>query len=34
MDKSELLVELGVEEIPAWMLEDAARQFADCLGGS
>jgi len=31
MEKSELLVELGVEEIPAWMLEDAARQFAEGL---
>jgi len=31
MDNSELLVELGVEEIPASMLEDAAHQFADGL---
>jgi glycyl-tRNA synthetase beta chain len=31
MDKSELVVELGVEEIPASMLEDATRQFADIL---
>ncbi len=31
MDRSELIVELGVEEIPAWMLENAARQFADEL---
>lgn len=31
MDKSNLLIELGVEEIPAWMLEDASQQFADLL---
>ena len=31
MEKSELVVELGAEEIPASMLEDAARQFADLL---
>lgn len=31
MEKSDLLVELGVEEIPAWMLEDASHQFADFL---
>ena len=31
MEKSELVVELGVEEIPASMLEDAAHQFADIL---
>jgi glycyl-tRNA synthetase beta chain len=31
MEKSELVVELGVEEIPASMLEDASRQFADFL---
>lgn len=31
MEKSELVVELGVEEIPASMLADAARQFADLL---
>jgi glycyl-tRNA synthetase beta chain len=31
MEKSELVVELGVEEIPASMLEDASRQFADIL---
>jgi glycyl-tRNA synthetase beta chain len=31
MEKSELIVELGVEEIPASMLEDATRQFADIL---
>jgi glycyl-tRNA synthetase beta chain len=31
MEKSELVVELGVEEIPAWMLEDATRQFAESL---
>ena len=30
-EKSELLVELGVEEIPASMLEDATRQFARLL---
>jgi glycyl-tRNA synthetase beta chain len=31
MEKSELVVELGVEEIPASMLESAAHQFADIL---
>ncbi len=31
MEKSELVVELGVEEIPASMIEDAARQFASLL---
>jgi glycyl-tRNA synthetase beta chain len=31
MEKSELVVELGVEEIPASMLADAARQFAEAL---
>ena len=31
MEKSELVVELGVEEIPASMLEDAAGQFAKSL---
>ena len=31
MEKSELVIELGVEEIPASMLEDAARQFADLV---
>ena len=31
MKKLELVVELGVEEIPASMLEDASRQFADIL---
>jgi glycyl-tRNA synthetase beta chain len=31
MEKSELAVELGVEEIPASMLEGAARQFLDIL---
>ncbi|HYK87851.1 MAG TPA: glycine--tRNA ligase subunit beta [Acidobacteriota bacterium] len=31
METSELIVELGVEEIPAWMLDSAARQFADKL---
>ena len=31
MEKSELVVELGVEEIPASMLEDAARQLAEFL---
>jgi glycyl-tRNA synthetase beta chain len=31
MEKSDLIVELGVEEIPASMLEDATRQFADIL---
>ncbi len=31
MEKSELVVELGVEEIPASMLVDASRQFADIL---
>lgn len=28
MRSSDLLVEIGTEEIPAWMLEDAIRQFA------
>jgi len=32
MEKSELLIELGVEEIPASMIEDATRQFAEILG--
>lgn len=31
MEKSELVIELGVEEIPASMLEDASRQFADVM---
>ena len=31
MEKSELVVELGVEEIPASMLEDATRQFAEAI---
>jgi glycyl-tRNA synthetase beta chain len=31
MEKLELVVELGVEEIPAWMLENATRQFAELL---
>jgi len=31
MEKSELVVELGVEEIPASMLEDAARQLGEFL---
>jgi glycyl-tRNA synthetase beta chain len=31
MEKSELVVELGVEEIPAWMLADATAQFAVLL---
>ncbi len=31
MEKSELVVELGVEEIPASMLESAAQQFAHIL---
>jgi glycyl-tRNA synthetase beta chain len=31
MEKSELVLELGVEEIPASMLEDASRQFADLI---
>ena len=31
MEKAELVVELGVEEIPAWMLESAARQLAETL---
>jgi glycyl-tRNA synthetase beta chain len=34
MEKSELVIELGVEEIPASMLEDAANQFADILAES
>ena len=31
METSELVVELGVEEIPASMIESASRQFADIL---
>jgi glycyl-tRNA synthetase beta chain len=31
MEKSELVVELGVEEIPASMIEDSAQQFRDIL---
>ena len=31
MEKSELVIELGVEEIPASMLEDAVSQFASIL---
>jgi glycyl-tRNA synthetase beta chain len=31
MENAELVVELGVEEIPASMLEDAAHQFANAL---
>ncbi len=31
MEKSELVIELGVEEIPASMLEDAARQFLNLI---
>jgi glycyl-tRNA synthetase beta chain len=31
MEKSELVIELGVEEIPSSMLEDASRQFADFI---
>jgi glycyl-tRNA synthetase beta chain len=31
MEKSELVIELGVEEIPASMLEDASRQFGDLI---
>ncbi len=31
MEKSELVIELGVEEIPASMIEDATHQFADIL---
>jgi glycyl-tRNA synthetase beta chain len=31
MEKSELVIELGVEEIPASMLENASRQFADLI---
>ncbi len=31
MEKSELVVELGVEEIPASMIQGAAHQFADIL---
>jgi len=34
MEKSELTIELGVEEIPASMLEKAARQFADIIAES
>ena len=31
MDKADLVVELGTEEIPASMLDAAAQQFAQCL---
>ena len=31
MEKKELVIELGVEEIPASMLENASRQFEDSL---
>jgi glycyl-tRNA synthetase beta chain len=31
MEKAELVIELGVEEIPASMLEDASHQFADLI---
>jgi glycyl-tRNA synthetase beta chain len=31
MKNTELLIELGVEEIPAWMLESMASQFSDAL---
>lgn len=31
MEQSELVVELGVEEIPASMIEDASRQFEEAL---
>lgn len=31
MENSELVVELGMEEIPAWMIEGAAQQFAQKL---
>jgi glycyl-tRNA synthetase beta chain len=34
MEKSELVVELGVEEIPASMIEDATHQFAEIIGES
>ncbi|MDR0310169.1 MAG: glycine--tRNA ligase subunit beta [Acidobacteriota bacterium] len=34
MEKMELVVELGVEEIPASMLADATRQFAELLSES
>lgn len=34
MEKSELVVELGVEEIPSSMIESASRQFADLLAAS
>jgi glycyl-tRNA synthetase beta chain len=34
MKNSDLTIELGVEEIPASMLEGAARQFADILASS
>lgn len=34
MEKSELVVELGVEEIPASMIEEAAGQFADTLAAA
>jgi glycyl-tRNA synthetase beta chain len=31
MEKSELVIELGVEELPASMIEDASRQFTDLI---
>ena len=31
MEKTELVVELGTEEIPAWMLQGASQQFAQSL---
>jgi glycyl-tRNA synthetase beta chain len=31
MEKAALVVELGVEEIPSWMLENAAQQLAEAL---
>jgi len=34
MEKAELVVELGVEEIPAWMVENATRQLAETLVNS
>jgi glycyl-tRNA synthetase beta chain len=34
MEKSELVIELGVEEIPASVIENAARQFSEILGAS
>ena len=34
MEKSELVIELGVEEIPASILEDATHQFAEIIGES